>query len=330
MKDLPQTGGRKSLLRRFVPATSYLFSGLLLSYFVFGLQTTSAQSLGEIAREQRAQTQAHTSSAPHVYTNEDLAAEQILVPADQQRFSGDTSSSDPLMSSSAVPVVLPAPVDPASLSAATGAAVLPPVAAPQWPAGTPLGDVARYYRLQKQVRAVSAKKKTPEPGRRPNVLPLPPLQPARRTKRILASTAAAPQGPAQNSRSVDSRMVDSRIVDSPIVAVSPGDSLWKIASRYLGDGNQWREIASVNPQIADPNRIHAGDQIQLPAATTAVAATHPVRVQAGDSLWKLAKAQWGSGQAWGCIAASNPQIEPSGRIFPGQVLTLPANCSSAI
>jgi len=35
--------------------------------------------------------------------------------------------------------------------------------------------------------------------------------------------------------------------------VIPGDSLWAIARRYLGNGNRWREIYNLNPQIARQN-----------------------------------------------------------------------------
>ena len=114
--------------------------------------------------------------------------------------------------------------------------------------------------------------------------------------------------------------------------MNPGGSLWKIASRYLGDGNQWREIATANPELTNPNLIRAGQQLRLPGDTVAAAAAAPaapqIRVQPGDSLWKLAKAQWGQGQAWSCIAESNPQVPQSGTIYPGQLLTVPQSCSA--
>jgi nucleoid-associated protein YgaU len=53
-----------------------------------------------------------------------------------------------------------------------------------------------------------------------------------------------------------------------------------------------------------------------------------VRVQTGDSLWTLAAAQIGTGHAWSCIAAANPQIEDVNRIYPGQLLVIPTTCSA--
>ena len=48
------------------------------------------------------------------------------------------------------------------------------------------------------------------------------------------------------------------------VRVRRGDSLWRIAKRYLGRGNNWPKIAAVNPELADPNRIRAGQLLRLP------------------------------------------------------------------
>lgn len=43
--------------------------------------------------------------------------------------------------------------------------------------------------------------------------------------------------------------------------VRPGDSLWAIAKKY---GTTVREIARLNPNIKDINRIHPGDEIDIP------------------------------------------------------------------
>jgi nucleoid-associated protein YgaU len=318
-------------MRPTTPAANLFFPAWLLLIFLSGSGTSFAQSLGDIARQQRTQGSARSSNSPHVYTNEDLTREKILDPADQDRLSAKVPA--------ASPVGIAAPTLDATASSSTPAfsvsaqnegeaEILPPV--PAWPAGTPLGDVARYYRLQKQLRTaplqepvVARSKRVPTPpaahspvtpAPRRNVARGSPEQPAQKPKQIVATTEP----------------VFNQLPQLPrVIQVNSGDSLWKLASRYLGDGKQWREIASANPQIANPDRIRAGEQIVLPAATVSVAATQ-IRVQAGDSLWKLARAQWGSGQAWSCIVESNPQIEPaSSRIYPGQVLTLPASCSRA-
>jgi nucleoid-associated protein YgaU len=45
--------------------------------------------------------------------------------------------------------------------------------------------------------------------------------------------------------------------------VRAGDTLWMIASRELGDGNRWREIAQLN-NVSDPNALRPGLRLRLP------------------------------------------------------------------
>lgn len=128
------------------------------------------------------------------------------------------------------------------------------------------------------------------------------------------------------------------------VRVERGDSLWKLAQRHMGDGRAWRQIAAVNPQMANPNQIRAGEMLVIPAAGSSVetaTATHrskpviastsagkTVTVRKGDSLWKLAESALGNGAAWSCIAESNPQITNADHILAGQTLVMPTNCNT--
>lgn len=45
--------------------------------------------------------------------------------------------------------------------------------------------------------------------------------------------------------------------------VMKGDSLWNIALRAYGDGNQWVKISTSN-KLANPNVIHSGNTLSLP------------------------------------------------------------------
>jgi LysM repeat protein len=59
--------------------------------------------------------------------------------------------------------------------------------------------------------------------------------------------------------------------------VAPGDTLSKIAARFLSDPGRWREIWRANPlAIPDPNALQVGVVIQIPDGGAAAArATHP-------------------------------------------------------
>jgi hypothetical protein len=50
------------------------------------------------------------------------------------------------------------------------------------------------------------------------------------------------------------------------VVVEPKETLSQISLRYLGrfDANLYKEICGLNPELVDPNLIHAGQQIKLP------------------------------------------------------------------
>ena len=52
---------------------------------------------------------------------------------------------------------------------------------------------------------------------------------------------------------------------APVVTytVRAGDTLWSIAASKLGDGNRWREIASLN-KLADADEITPGQKLKLP------------------------------------------------------------------
>jgi murein DD-endopeptidase MepM/ murein hydrolase activator NlpD len=50
--------------------------------------------------------------------------------------------------------------------------------------------------------------------------------------------------------------------------VVPGDCLWAIAERFMGDGARWTEIFDANSdQISNPNLIYPGQRFQIPGGT---------------------------------------------------------------
>ncbi len=49
-----------------------------------------------------------------------------------------------------------------------------------------------------------------------------------------------------------------------IYTVKKDDSLFKIAKEFLGDGNRWKDIHDLNPEISSPNLIYPGQKIKIP------------------------------------------------------------------
>jgi len=57
--------------------------------------------------------------------------------------------------------------------------------------------------------------------------------------------------------------VKARLAPAVTYTVSDGDTLWSIAASKLGDGNRWREIASLN-RLPDADAIAPGQVLKLP------------------------------------------------------------------
>jgi len=111
------------------------------------------------------------------------------------------------------------------------------------------------------------------------------------------------------------------------VQIQPGQTLWRLATEYLGSGYRWHQIAELNPSLSDPTRIEAGTAIRMPQPTVQTAGTRNTGnylVQSGDSMWKIAQAQLGNAGAWVCVAHANPDVQNPNLIFPGQAINLPA------
>lgn len=121
-----------------------------------------------------------------------------------------------------------------------------------------------------------------------------------------------------------------------IYTVVSGDSLWKIAAKFYGDGSYWTRIFLDNQNIiSNPNRIFVGMQllinpIQMVTATAGTAASGTqisggnYTVVSGDSLWKIAQRAYGTGREWRKIYEANRStISAPEMIHVGQILMIP-------
>ena len=127
--------------------------------------------------------------------------------------------------------------------------------------------------------------------------------------------------------------------DFIIYTVERGDSLWKIAARFYGQGSSWRRIYEDNMAvIKNPHRLYAGQKLIIrlaglaypvqetpaPVSEAAVSEGTAYRVQKGDRLWTIAYRAYGSGRLWNIIYEANKDViaDPE-RIREGLVIIIP-------
>ena len=298
---------------------------------------TYAQSLGDLARQERERKMNQPSRATHVYTNDDLAKPQILVPEDQKRVE-TKEETKPAADK-------PSVEDAGSQQPQADKPAAQDAGERSQPDGLPLGDIARHYRALKE----TAQKNEPTPTVPQRELTLPsaahvsfpaygdfsrfdvnvPLAPApvktaesfrKLAKGLPADTKVGPAGKAARGE---------EITGGARIRVRAGDTLWRLARKYLGRGEDWMLLATANPQVGDPTRMRAGTWVRLPDRAAALAFATPtnIRVARGDTLWKLSRAYLGNGAAWQCMAQANPQIRNSDVIVTGQTLKIPQDCA---
>ncbi len=119
--------------------------------------------------------------------------------------------------------------------------------------------------------------------------------------------------------------------------VAKGESLWKIAQNYYGDGFKWVEVAKAN-NLQNPGLIEVGQVLTLPDLKTETSVKTAVKTAADqnqapitgatyevvkdDNLWKIAVRAYGDGYQWVKIARENKLTNPN-LIHPGNLLALP-------
>jgi len=290
------------------------------------------QDVAEAARQQQAQKSQQPAPPRHVYTDEDLKRSHILTPEDKKLAEAHRKEL-PAAKSPAIDATNPLPES--------------------------LGEVARRYRKEKAERdaetAAAKIKKGPAPFR----VELPPTTTLAEPKRPVAPLrgpsaatrplpvapsldpthrAAAPSSrvspfsprPAMPSYASTESNVNPRTVvrsrEFQQLKVRSGDSLWRMARRYLGDGARWQELLSLNPGLAaHPDDLAAGSTVIVPAlaSKTVHGPSQAITVQAGDSLWSIARDHLGRGSNWPRLAHANPQVSDYLHLQVGSQLQLP-------
>ena len=112
--------------------------------------------------------------------------------------------------------------------------------------------------------------------------------------------------------------------------VKSGDTLWKIARQFYGNGAMWTKIYADNKTtIKNPNRIYVGQVLLIYPSigdgtyiTESGAKTY--RVKRGDTLWSIAEEMYGKGKRWKKIYEANKgTLSDPNKLYAGQILIIP-------
>jgi nucleoid-associated protein YgaU len=329
--------------------------------FSFCTFRTSGQEVAEAARQEKASKAAEQTSAKHVYTEEDLKKKVILTPEDQARVEARKQQQTPVeqnaeqLPSNADPNaeslgeiarrfraeqaareaelqakkkftifpyqfpedVLAEPrlgVDPLTAPGSGVAIVAPPMA----PA-----PVRPSYTLRPSRPAVSPRRISPF---QPRPLTGLPSVPPSTMLALPGIPLHAPEVPRAVEKTAEKTLpVPVGFTGVRQIEVLAGQSWWKLAELYLGDGTRWPELRRLNAMAGGPPELlKRGSLVLVPEATKKIeVSSHTIPLQKGDSLWSLAEEHFGRGSAWVCVAAANPQIVAYTHLAVGTLVRLP-------
>lgn len=140
--------------------------------------------------------------------------------------------------------------------------------------------------------------------------------------------AEAPVAPVTTEAPARTLVRESRALAGKTYEVRPGDTLWAIAERHLGDPTRWPELFEANrSRLSNPNLIRPNQRLQLGSVQQAsrsarsAAGNGTYTVRSGDTLGKIAQRQLGKASDWPVLYALNRNtLANPHQIYPGQVL----------
>jgi LysM repeat protein len=303
--DAATSVGLPSAVRRS-PASFLLYLCIvgISASITIGAALCSAQDVADAARQERARKEAQQKKPKHVYTEEDLKRAQILIPEDRDQVEAKKIQPAPLPAEKSLDAV-----DAESLSA-----------------GAPLGQVARQVRRQKDSLELRRAQQLALPLTEAPMLasPKPPL---RSISPVLQRRSPVPPlDKATPSRLVPFHPPAKR---SPF---SPPRILMSTPPRTLSSGPVLPALSA--PRPAAPLAARAPRSSIVPAQPRARTAPNTltklsiVTVKRGDSLWKLAQQNLGTGFRWHDVLAVNPHLRDANHIEVGSQIFLPTAVSS--
>lgn len=106
-------------------------------------------------------------------------------------------------------------------------------------------------------------------------------------KKIKAKTSTADTTPASTSSSASSTREVKTSTAGGTYTVKKGDTLWKIAKQYYGDGSKYMLIYNANSKkLSNPNTLSIGTVLTIPAYNSSTASSAPTQAKATSGTYK--------------------------------------------
>jgi nucleoid-associated protein YgaU len=328
---------------------------------LFSATFTHGQDVAEAARQEQARKASQPKASRHVYRDEDLKQQKILTPEDHIRVEAKKKICQPGPSEqNAEQLPLDAEPKPESLGEvarwyrhektartaeqAEGKKFTPfPFQVPHGSLAAPKPGIAP--RVGRSPGLELRERTAPLPLLAPQTLPggpvlrsrISPFQP-----RPFAAASTVPRTTPPAAPAVDEH-TPSALPSYPHAAfvnpgfspdraglqrvqVQRGQSWWKLAQLYLGDGSRWQELRRLNVEQLGPSELlKLGSIAMVPgkAKRTETPPQRSIKVRKGDTLWALAREHLGRSSAWTCLAQANPELKNYMHMRIGEQLQLP-------
>ena len=230
---------------------------------VLSAAVCAAQSLGDVARQERAR-KSHLTQHAVVVTNDNLQQEKIL--------SAASAEEQPVVSQ--LPATLE--VTPNSVPAEPPSIAFVSANTPRWEVadqpGFSLGAYARALRQERIRRDQKHAAMNQAAEKITNETLAEILPPAGEVKRPAENQKNENQPAQPPATEVQVETVQPIVpkqqptieTGRPLIRASRGDSLWKLAKVHLGDGRLWPVLWESNPEIRNPQRLVIGQLLRLP------------------------------------------------------------------